>query len=90
MNANPQFNAITKAEFAPPSLGVLNRLSCVTTEEDGFIKKLFSNEAKPKSMEFETARPTEKKKEGLFSKIGGLFKKKEKEFLLGYSIVRNR
>lgn len=79
MNANPQFNAITKAEFAPPSLGVLNRLSCVTTEEDGFIKKLFSNEAKPKSMEFETVRPTEKKKEGLFSKIGGLFKKKEKK-----------
>jgi penicillin-binding protein 1A len=76
MNANPQFNSITRAEFGPPSLAVLNQMSCVAVEEDGFIKRLFSNAEKPKSMEFETA-PTEKKKEGLFSKIGGLFKKKD-------------
>lgn len=30
-------------------------------------------------MEFETIQPQEKKKEGLFSKIGGLFKKKKKK-----------
>jgi penicillin-binding protein 1A len=76
MNANPQFNSITRAEFGPPSLAVLNQMSCGAVEEDGFIKRLFSNAEKPKSMEFETA-PTEKKKEGLFSKIGGLFKKKD-------------
>jgi penicillin-binding protein 1A len=79
MNANPEYNSITRATFAPPSLAVLNQLSCVAVTEDGFIRKLFSNDKKPKSMEFETALPVEKKKEGLFSKIGGLFKKKDKK-----------
>lgn len=80
MNKDKQFGTIVNARFAPPSMATLNRLSCVPTEEDGFLKKLFSNNDKPKPMEFKDNSAKEgKEKKGLFKKIGNLFKSKDKK-----------
>jgi penicillin-binding protein 1A len=51
-------------------------MGCAAVKENGLIKKLFTNTDKPKPMEFETVVPKTEKKEGLFSRIGNLFKKK--------------
>ncbi|MGW8123040.1 penicillin-binding protein 1A [Roseivirga echinicomitans] len=77
MNADENFNSITRAKFPPPSIEVMNQLACKEMEEDGFLKRLFTNDEKPKPMKFDTH--TEEKKEGIFSKIGNLFKRKDKK-----------
>lgn len=76
MNSVKKFDYITHAEFPPPSIEVLNKMSCVTTTKDGLIKRVFTNENKPKTMEFENVQTKPKKKDGLFSKVKKLFKKK--------------
>ena len=79
LNAKKEFNYITRARFAPPSMEVMNSLSCQPTEEDGFIKRLFANDEKPKPIQFDfSSKSKEEKKEGIFSKIGDLFKRKDK------------
>jgi penicillin-binding protein 1A len=76
MNSDAEFNYMTQAEFSPPSVAVLNKMGCAAVKENGLIKKLLTNTDKPKPMEFETVVPKAEKKEGLFSRIGNLFKKK--------------
>jgi len=77
MNADKNFNSITRAKFPPPSIEVLNQLGCQPIQEDGFLKRLFTNDEKPKPMKFDNKAAEEK--EGIFSKIGNLFKRKDKK-----------
>ena len=69
MNADPQFNSITKANFSPPSATVQMMLNCEPERRDNFLERLFTKADSPK-------RSRKKEKQGLFSKIKGIFKKK--------------
>lgn len=72
LNADPNYNKITKASFETPSETVLNSLDCEPTKTDGFFKRLFGNKKDERQFE-----KKEKKKKG-----GGIFgwlKKKDKE-----------
>ncbi|OEK00472.1 penicillin-binding protein [Roseivirga sp. 4D4] len=81
MNADMQFDRYTKVEFPPVSIDVLNRMGCAPEKKEGLLNRVFVNNEKPKVSEFKggnkTAEP--KKKEGLFKKIGNLFKRKDKK-----------
>jgi len=79
MNAKKEFDYITRAQFAPPSIAVMNSLACQPTEEDGFLKRLFANDKKPKPIKFDYSANEEEKKERIFSKIEDLFKRKKKK-----------
>ncbi len=70
INADKSLTKITQAKFPPPSTSVLRQLDCPDEKEDGFLKKLFTNEEKEKTKDF-----GEKKKEGFFDKIKNAFKK---------------
>ncbi|UZH55057.1 transglycosylase domain-containing protein [Salinimicrobium tongyeongense] len=69
MNAEPEFNDITQAKFAAPSSTVQMMLNCEPEKRDNFLERLFTKGDEPKKAKKE-------KKDGLFSKIKGLFKKK--------------
>jgi penicillin-binding protein 1A len=68
MNARPEFSDITQAKFAAPSSTVQMMLNCEPEKRDNFLERLFTKGDKPKKAKKE-------KKEGLFGKIKGLFKK---------------
>ena len=70
MNADPQFSEITKAQFEAPSATVQMMLNCEPEKRDNFLERLFTNKNKPK-------RAKKEEKKGLFSKIKGLFSKKD-------------
>lgn len=69
MNADPQFNEITKAKFETPSSTVQMMLNCEPEKRDNFLERLFTKGDKPKKAQKE-------EKKGLLSKIKGIFKKK--------------
>lgn len=60
MNANEDFNSITKAKFKESTPEVLELLTCEATKRDGFFKRLFGDKKKEKEF-------GEKKKNGIFS-----------------------
>lgn len=74
MNADPDFNDITQATFPPPSETVRMLMDCEPTKRDNFLERLFTNPDKQEKRE--QAEEKEEKK-GLFSRIKGLFKKKD-------------
>lgn len=67
MNKDPRFNEITSAKFPAPSPTVEMMLDCEPERRDNFLERLFTKADRPKK--------AQKKKEGLFKKIKGLFKK---------------
>lgn len=69
MNADSQFNEITGAKFSAPSSTVQMMLECEPEKRDNFLERLFTKADKPKKAQKE-------EKKGLFSKIKGIFKKK--------------
>ncbi|WP_245583663.1 transglycosylase domain-containing protein [Salinimicrobium xinjiangense] len=69
MNADPQFNEITRAKFPAPSATVQMMLNCEPEKRDNFLERLFTKADNPKKAEKE-------EKKGLFNKIKGIFKKK--------------
>ena len=80
MIADSNFDRYTAPRFSPPSTAILNALGCVPEKKTGILNRVFVDNDKPKVTEFkytpQTAAP--KKKEGLFKKIGNLFKRKDK------------
>ncbi len=70
INADKSLSTFTNARFPEPSKSVLRQLSCDDEKEDGFLKKLFTNEEKAKTKEF-----GETKKKGFFDKVKKAFKK---------------
>ncbi|GAA4294825.1 transglycosylase domain-containing protein [Aestuariibaculum suncheonense] len=46
LNADAQFNTITKSKFETPSDAVLQDLDCEPEKRDGFLKRLFGNKKK--------------------------------------------
>lgn len=74
MNKDNSFKEITEAKFAPPSTTVQMMLDCEPTQRDNFLERLFDNPARPKKQRKATKK---EEKKGLFSKIKGLFKKKD-------------
>ncbi|MBD0823547.1 transglycosylase domain-containing protein [Aestuariibaculum marinum] len=46
LNADSQFNTITKSKFETPSDAVLQDLDCEPEKRDGFLKRLFGNKKK--------------------------------------------
>ncbi|MBO3697842.1 penicillin-binding protein 1A [Roseivirga sp. E12] len=81
MNADSHFDRYTKVRFPPVSINTLNRMSCIPEKKEGLLNRVFVNNDKPQVSEFKggnkTAEP--KKKEGIFKKIGNLFKRKDKK-----------
>lgn len=69
MNGDSQFNEITQAKFPAPSSTVQMMLNCEPEKRDNFLNRLFTNKDQPKKAQKE-------EKKGLFSKIKGIFKKK--------------
>ena len=67
MNADSDFNKITRAEFDPPSETIQMLLNCEPTKRNNFIERLFTNSRKPKQQQEE--------KKGFFSKVKDLFTK---------------
>ncbi len=72
MNKDPYFNDITAARFAPPSATVQMMLNCEPEKRDNFFERLFTKE------DHRRRGSKNEKKEGLFSKIKGIFSKKKK------------
>lgn len=60
LNADRNFNSITKAKFENPSEEVVQSLDCEPTKTDGFFKRLFKDNKDTKTFE-------KKKKKGIFS-----------------------
>jgi penicillin-binding protein 1A len=52
LNHDPQFDAITKARFNPPSPAILELLECAPVKRDGFLTRLFKNPKKKKRRRF--------------------------------------
>lgn len=81
LNADMQFDRYTEVRFPPASIKVLNRLSCVSEKKAGILNRVFVDNQKPEISSFkndnQVAEP--KKREGLFKKIGNLFKRKDKK-----------
>lgn len=71
MNNEPQFKEITQARFEAPSATVQGMLDCDPMERDNFLERLFT-----KADDQKRNNGNQKEKKGLFSKIKGLFKKK--------------
>ncbi|RXJ52210.1 transglycosylase domain-containing protein [Gelidibacter gilvus] len=71
LNADSNYNKITKASFETPSETVLNSLDCEATSTDGFFKRLFGNNKDERKFE----KKEKKKGGGIF----GWLKKKDKE-----------
>lgn len=74
VNGDSQTKRIYNKSFPNPDKKVLRMMDCPPTKEDGFFKKLFTNEEKAKTKEFDEDG---KEKKGLFKKIKGLFNKDE-------------
>ena len=87
MNATADLNRYTAARFPPAATNVVNMLNCDEEKQPGFLQRLFVNEDKPQVSRLKldsaitaNAKKTEgePKKEGLFKKIGNIFKRKKK------------
>lgn len=71
MNNEPKFDDLTRARFEAPSATVQMMLDCEPMERDNFLERLFTKAEEPKRK-----KEDKKNKKGLFSKIKGLFEKK--------------
>jgi penicillin-binding protein 1A len=71
LNADSNYNSITKATFEMPTESVLNALDCEPTKADGFFKRLFGNNRDERKFE----KKEKKKGGGIF----GWLKKKDKD-----------
>jgi len=75
------FERYTDAQFPPPTIAMQNALNCAPEKKTGIFNRVFVDNDKPKVTEFKyepkTAEP--KKKEGIFKKIGNIFKRKDKK-----------
>ncbi|MBO6759386.1 MAG: hypothetical protein JJ909_00220, partial [Roseivirga sp.] len=80
MNSSDELRSIASARFSPPSTRIINMMGCTPEKEAGFIKRLFTNTDKPKTtrLQVDTLASEPEKKEGLFKKIGNIFKRKKK------------
>jgi penicillin-binding protein 1A len=77
MNADPQFNTITKAQFETPSGDALNALSFEREHRDGFLKRLFKKDQKEREFE----NPSEEKNKKTKKEIFDVLKKNKKSNL---------
>lgn len=73
LNADTNYNRITRASFENPSEAVLNALNCDPTKTDGFFKRLFGSNKEERR--FEKKEKKKKKGGGIF----GWLKKKDKD-----------
>ena len=71
MNRDPYFSEITDARFEEPSENVKMMLDCEPLKRDNFLERLFTNKERPKKVK------KNKEKDGLLSKIKGIFGKKK-------------
>lgn len=78
MNRDINFDRYTQSRFAPPSIKIMNMMSCAPEKESGIIKKIFTRTDKPKPMEIkvDSTLSEPKKKEGFLKR---LFKRKDKK-----------
>lgn len=72
LNKFPELRSEYNQSFADPSRKVVRMMDCPPTKEDGFFKKLFTNEDKAKTKKFDEDG---KQNDGLFKKLKGIFKK---------------
>lgn len=81
MNSSDELRNIARARFTPPSTRIINMMGCTPEKEAGFIKRIFTNTDKPKTtrLKLDTLSGEPEKKEGLFKKIGNIFKRKKKK-----------
>lgn len=81
MNQDESLQRIALAKFPPPTVKVINMMGCMPEKESGFLKRLLVNEEKPKvtNLKMDSLSNQPKEKEGLFKKIGNLFKRKKKK-----------
>lgn len=78
LNADLGYALYSQAQFPPPSVRVLNAISCAPEKKAGLFKRAFANNDKPRAMELDidsTAKAPEKK-EGFLKR---LFRRKSKE-----------
>jgi len=80
MNQSDELQSIARAKFSPPSTRILNMMNCTPEKEPGLLKRIFVNTDKPKTtrIQIDTLSGEPKEKEGLFKKIGNIFKRKKK------------
>ncbi|MAM18893.1 MAG: transglycosylase domain-containing protein [Christiangramia sp.] len=72
MNANSEFNEITRARFAPITGELAQALDCDAQKRDNFFERLFSSRKKDQEKQQDRERPQkEKKKKGFFKKLFG-------------------
>ena len=81
LNQSAELQNIATAKFSPPSTRILNKMSCTPEKEPGILKRIFVNTDKPKTtrIQIDTLSGEAQRKEGLFKKIGNIFKKKKKD-----------
>jgi penicillin-binding protein 1A len=86
LNRSRRFDRYTTAQFPVPRLKVSQSLNCIEEKEPGFLKRVFTNADKPEisKLEIDTAIVNgtveqEEDKPGLFKRLGGIFKKKDKK-----------
>lgn len=77
MNADSTFATITEAKFPPPSASARNLLACEPIQRDNFLERLFGKTDENGQEQDRENQGEEDGDKGLFSKIKGLFKKKE-------------
>jgi len=78
MNADMAFDQYTQAQFAPPSVAILNAINCATEKNTGLIKKVFTRGGKPKAMELkiDSTQTGAEEKDGFLKR---LFNRRTKE-----------
>ena len=82
MSKDLGFDKYTQARFAPPSVSILNRIDCKPEKPAGALKRVFTNNDKPKPMtlEIDSIQQAPKEKRGFFKRLfGGKDKKEKKE-----------
>ncbi|NVK85201.1 MAG: transglycosylase domain-containing protein [Cytophagia bacterium] len=81
MNKSEDLQNIARARFSPPSIRIMNMMNCTPEKEPGLLKRIFVNTDKPKTtrIQIDTLSGEPQKKEGLFKKIGNIFKRKKKD-----------
>lgn len=72
LNANAEFNNITKASFPPTSPEVMEMMDCDNKKRQNFIERLFQSGKEKRAQRQQEGK---KEKKGLFKKIKGWFSK---------------
>jgi len=74
LNADSNYNVITKAKFETPSEDIIAALDCEPEQRDGFLKRLFTKDKKEREFN-STTKDEKKQKKGIFS----FLRKKDKD-----------